>query len=345
MAMDKADMEQRFSRRTTVDVDRSPTVLALLDRGWQDELLEAEQTTIQNWNLASADATVAALTRAGAKAAWQAAKEMARTQIVFSWTQQAQQGVDVPYLDVVQSPVPTLNKVRAALAAALSRQIEDNIVAYLNGLATYTTAAPAAGDLPAEAGNGPNGNAGKIWSKSYGDGSNYISVAGEPKGTGASLVKQALRDASVRFQRTNVLTGVGVGTTQPSQPVCLLQPELLRVMADDMEDEASGAWSPPERAAAEGPAILRGPRYGGTYRGIMLVSSNGLPAPSAKGSWPFYVLCREAVTFARSMAIIQNLTPQTNQTGPTYISRALMFFGRQLVNAHLAVKPTIKTEP
>jgi len=345
MAMDKADMEARFSRRTTVDVDTSPTVLALLDRSWQDELLDAEQTTIQNWNLASADPTIGALTRDSAKAAWASAKEMARTQIVFSWSRQSQQGVDVPYLDVVQSPVPTLNKVRAALAAALSREIEEDVVAYLNGLATYATAAPAKGDLPTEAGDGPNGNAGKIFTKSYGDASNYISVAGDPKGTGAKLVKQALRDASVRFMRTNVLTGVGVGTPQPSQPVALMQPELVRVMADEMEDDASGAWSPPERAAAEGPAIIRGPRYGGTYRGIMLVASNGLAAPAAKGSWPFYVLCREAVTFARSMAIVQNLTPQTNQTGPTYISRALMFYGRQLVNAHLAVKPTIKTEP
>jgi len=345
MAMTAADMAERFSRMTTIDVDRAPTILPFLDRSWEAELLNAEVTTIQNWNLASAEATLATLSRTTAKAAWQTAKEMARTQILFRWTQQAQQGVDIPYLDVVQSPVGDLEKVRAALAAALARQIEDNVVAYLNGLTAYTTAKPAAGDLPKEDGTGSNGNAGKIYSKTYGDATNYIGTDGAPKGTGDTLVKEALRDASVRFQRSDVLTGVGVGTRAPSGLVSFIQPELLRVMADELEDDATGAWAPPERAAAEGPAILRGERYGGTYRGIQLISCNGLAAPTAKGTWPFYIFTREAVAYARSMTILQNLTPQTNQDKPVYNQKVLMFFGRQLINSHLIMKPQIKTQP
>lgn len=345
MAMTAADMRQWFSARTTVDLERRPTILPFFDRSWQAELLMNEQTTIQNWNLANAAPTEqSGFTRAQAKAAWQASKELARTQIVHKWTEQEQSAVDVPNLDMIQSPVRDLEKTRAAIATQLATKIEDNTVAYLTGLTSVEigTAFNAAAN-PNEGGTGPNGNAGSIRKMTLGTNTNSIDMNGVPANdTARDLIRLAIRRASTYFMRQLVLTGVGVGNQRPSGLVAFMQPELLSVFADSMEDASGGAWARPEQAAAEGPSILRTERYAGRYRGVDVVGTPALPAPAAAGTnWAFFIMTREAVAFSRSNPVIQMLTPSTNQAAPVYRLRQLVWFGRQLVNRHLIMRVEI----
>lgn len=292
---------------------------------------------------------------------WAASSEYTARVVTWSTNRSQRASVRLRRLDVLQSPVLSVETGRRDTNNKIMSGETNDLIAYLGSLTTH-----AAG---AQANKAANGNAGSILNQGeiggFTSGTNaaYINrTTGEAVNAGATgtgegnsieeRIVKAIRGMQVIFMRSRIMgdgediSGGGIGT-----PWMLSAPEVTRALADYLEDKGLGLQSidPPvirDGTVAMEPSDMAEGRMDavGKYRGFILLSSADMPRPAADADgWPIYFGTSRAVQVAGLTPVVQVLTPETNQTSPNYEVREHYDYGRQLVNSGLLVKMEVNS--
>ena len=338
MAFDvPTDLETIYSRRTAITLHREPTIMQLMNRAWEADVMRAHQTVISVPDLSAAAATTR--TR---EANYPTANTLGARQITLAVDQHLQANFKVHYLDMMEVPWPILEQSRQEATMTMSEQIEDNLVAYLDSLSTTTLARY---DTTVADGN--------IGLKSYGGSAGpFINGAGEAGSTATvdakSYILSFIKFCATRFMKINVSRGQYIGDMPSGNEMfCLLHPELFDLLVDWLAEQ-DYHWDMLTSGLLDGPSILQSDQWRGQLSKINIITSNSLtqpPATDASGSpWRIYCGTPKAVAFAMRPILTHIWSDAQNETSPSTVVRQLCDFGRVLVNNDLLIRGEFKTK-
>jgi len=316
MAFDvPADLVQLYSAQTTIEINTGSILPNLLDRRWEPELQSAYRTKIPN---PTYNTPASAFTRGGD---WKTATVGAQTFINFDIDQYLEVGQTIDWLDVVELPINYLDRFRQSQRVQLNKGIEANLIAALEGLVTWTS--------------GTN-------EFRYGDSTDNLARDTLKPATAAATQEliDSIFDIGVTYAKSGV---IGPLAATPLGGVvgglwCLMVPEIFRYLAAALLDKKYSLDTLTDPILRRQSVFNTG-AYQGSLGNVQIFSHPGLTYPT-QGSGQSdhvytYIGVPQAMAFALRPPIVQFITPDQNQTGPDYLLRQIVPFGRVGVNTGL----------
>lgn len=352
------DLDQGMAREAQLVIDRAGTLTRFFDRSQEAEVRSRDNAIIDNYHFEvdGAAASSMALVDRDFKDDFQASKEFSLSQQSWKIDQSAENSFRVYERDTKRSG---RGATRIADGAQHMRNLavayrEDNALAYMNGLSTYSTVQPTADDLPKLDNTGTNGNAGSIFTVTIGEAENTISPEGELNGNAnaqnatATALLNGLTALRTRVRRRNVgLTEEGsVIGMDPGTFMFLCPPEVGRAYNEALRNRR-----------IEGEQLNR-QLYSmlGTFAedafefqlsNLASFSSTALPVPASDtAGFTSYLMTNKAIRYGEEPVDFWSQSPKsrggTNE-GKFYSYHQVLEFGRKLVNPECIIKVIIRT--
>ena len=318
------DTVRAYARRMgIIDSRRSNLLRAFADRSFESDVMSAERTLIPNPTLPGKGSATTRTRNADWKAT---AGQPTQAFLVLAIDQSIEDAVELEYRDNIESPLNYLELNRRSMAAGLNTSIEDNIYAFLNTDSNFDSARSV------EVGT---------------RGTDNITPAGVVSGGVGEGIVQALLDISTDLASRNKL-GPAMGDQidrAPRGPVAVMHPQCFKAVATYLLAEKY-----PEIKIAEevldSISVRRREAYMGRLWGIDLYSSPVCAAPASASNtnkWNILIFSPDSWTYAERPPVIQYLTPETNQTGPSYLLREIRDFGRTLLDTSVLFRRQVHT--
>ena len=364
-----ASLRQSMTTASVAELRRMPMLLSLCDWSHQDDLIRAvnaaalkgqndaivyidippKRVSDSAGQVTTTKISGSAANRAKRSADWEDQENQKRWQAYWELDYQLRCADAIRFPDQLEAMVPPVQRTRTHQVANLQEQEESLMLDYLFALATTPRfgSGRIAADLPVSpipAGDVPNRNAGKVYTKTFGSATDKITSAGTPATTtAAGLVLEAIKHARLILQLAHVRGGKSIFGTPPGTAFIFLHPLLVEVFYADLEDNPGAAeLTDLSRslmglgAAATGPSLLGSDDYEGSYRGIHIMSSawDRLIPSDVSGSetnWRIPIICQSSIAGARGNTIMQLLTPGIHQTKPGWSIRHLHEMSFQLL--------------
>lgn len=339
-------LETSYSPVSVAELRRQTVLGMIVDRTWDGAGTSQDSVRIRvpdAWsdNVEQVTITGSASNRAQADRDWGTGQGITAAQVILQQDLEVRHIRQAGRLDIRQSPINELEKMRQEIVGELNRHKEQTLANYIAGLTTRSTSLPVAADYPNADATAANGNAGKPYGKTFGvAGTDFIKPDGEPSTDKAKkLVAELLEDAHLQFrvtdyQRNGGLTSMG----RMSKAIyAFMHPVIARVLVRGLRDE--GIYLESINATTRGfddsgPRVNGSMDYEGTYAGLHIITTTlpSLRAPTdGSKPWPVWVMSNEAIAWTDGPILTQVLTPQTNQNGPTWQLRQIQEYGYQLV--------------
>ena len=361
MAIDRAtfagtDLDQAMQRLAQIELNRPTSIMTLFDRSEQERALTHDNVIVDNYHFdvdGNTASTMAVATRTE-KADYQTPKEFSLSQQSWKISEGGENSFKMYKNDIRRS---SRGRQRILDGSAQMRSNgdtsrEDDLVKYLDALTTYTTANPAAANLPKLDNTGPNGNAGAIFAATIGAAANTISnVNGALNGnatqklaTANALIDHFL-DMLTRMYRRSVINGVAIGP-DPGAVGAIMPPEVARAYLEamkllDINNEAIN------RDIYQDAGIFTSEMFRGTLFKIPFAAVPALPLPaSATAGFDFYFISPRAVHYAEDGPYFWSQTPREEggvNEGPYFSYHQRFEWGRKLINRELLIKATARS--
>ncbi|MDE0002337.1 MAG: hypothetical protein OXQ29_06555 [Rhodospirillaceae bacterium] len=331
MAIVAADLEKRYSRRTTIELRRKTIMLRLCSSAFTEGWVGGANTVYiprPNWSqndTPTPDEGVVASARARG-GDWAAMRAVDQDLLTFTRSGGFASSMMIPWEDVVELPWPVVERTRSRMRYELRTQIESGIYGRI-------TAAIAAEPST------PNFQA-------LGDDTDFIARAtGKPSTDAArGLVYDAIDDFSLKLEEADV----GGDGDSVGQKWGIMPPAIFRILREDIK-AGKYSWDELTRDLLRNNSVLAGMGYRGRLLDIDIFSWNGVPK-AASTAGPNTAAEREhnwqmlfAVNGANAAAIRPNLTqyftPRENQITdePGHAIRMVGDYG------HLLLEPNLTT--
>ena len=321
---------QRWSAETTIAFLRNLTIGRRVNRTWDAEVQNAEQTSIQNPNY-NVSATAPAR-----KAAWGTPNEPSALKIDLAMDQISRVENMLYVEDEVENAVRDYrSRLQTVSMAAISKAYEDNLVAYMLAL----TASSKAAD---------NGNAGGITeiAQAGGNSVGFTPGTGKPFGTAAQQAQAQqwiidfLTDTKVALNRADVpqadAAGSVIGGNSGGNFWCYMPVELYAYgLAPWLEDKGLSLDITAQVIQNVG---VFGSAFAGTVRGFDLFVTNALPAAATKAASWNMLAGTDAAVAAPMRAMRNYVREPANSSAERYEFRHTVTFGRQLINSKLLIR-------
>lgn len=365
MAIDRTafsgtDLDQAMQNAARLELDRAPTLSAFFDRSQEARLRTSDNVIIDNYHFevdGNKASTIVWADRPNEKADYQTPSEFSLSQQTMKIDQGGENSFKMFRNDIERS---SRGRQRIADGSQKMRNLavaarEDNLVSYMDSLATYTTDEPKAADLPRLGNNGDNGNAGKIYATTVGVAANTVSAttgalvgnAAAQTATATALV-EALADLKLRIRRRNV--GVNeegrVIGMDPGNFAFVCPPEIGRSFTTAMRL----LEVPNEQLNRElyrNMAAFADAAFEFQINGIPSFSSTALPRPSsATDGYDCYFLTNKAIFYGEMQASFWSQAPRQAggvNDGPFYSYHQLFEWGRKMVNNECIIKVTVRS--
>ena len=352
------DLDQGMAREAQLVIDRAPTLTGFFDRSQEQEVRSKDNAIIDNYHF-DVDGTAAstmALASVAEKDDFLASKEFSLSQQSWKIDQFAEDNFRVYERDTKRSGrgaqrVADGTQHMRNLAAAYR---EDNVLAYMNGLDTYTTRNPATADLPLLNNNGANGNAGKIFEVTIGAAANTINSEGGLNGNNAA--QQATADAILstltslrtRIRRRNVgITEQGsVIGMDPGTFMFLNPPEVGRAVNEALRIRRLEGQEL-NRQLYSMLGTFADQAFAWQVSNLAGFDSTALPVPSsATDGFTCYLLTNKAIRYGEDDVMFWSQSPNSRggvNEGPFYSYHQRLGFGRKLVNPECIIKVNVRT--
>lgn len=354
------DLDQAMQNAARLHIDRAPTLSAFFDRSQEARLRSNDNVIIDNYHF-DVDGTKASSIvwkeRSDYKANYAQTTEFSLSQQSFKIDQGGENGFRMYARDVEKS---SRGRQRIADGSQNMRNIavterEDDIVSYMDSLATYTTDEPAAADVPLLDNTGKNGNAGAIYHKTIGVAANVVdNVTGAITGneaaklaTATALV-EALADLRLRIRRRNVgisESGRVIGM-DPGTFAFVCPPEVGRAFNSALRllklpnEELNRQLYRDLGAFADAAFEFQ-------LDNLASFSSTSLPTPSsATDGFDCYLMTNKAIFYGEQAAQFWSQTPRSMggvNNGPYYSYHQLFEWGRKMVNQECIIKVTVRS--
>ena len=353
---------ESFPRVALAEIRSRNQLLSIITSAEGDTAFAAGADTINENKVVYDSVSVAAADdRSGQHADWAESKEYSGRTVSWRLDRHKRCQVKLRRLDVMQSPVLSVETGREDCSNKIATAISGDVLAYAGALTTHAQGAAA---NPAA-----NNNAGSImalpeWGTYTADDNGaYIDHStGEPVSAGTTgsgdnmsigrRITVGIRSAAVVLERAYILGSVGqdIAAGGIGNIWVAMAPEVKRTFVDYIEDELGlhleSVSLPAVRDGEVGGEDLpmAGELAVGKYRGLYIISSPDLAKPAnAEDGWPVLIGSSRAIYTGMVEPIVQVLTPETNQTSPNYEVREAVDHGRQLVNSSLIVRATVNS--
>ena len=308
MAIVAADLEKRYSRRTTIDLERMTIMLQLCSQAFTEGWVAGANTVYipkPDW---AADDTanpaegikVTSRSRGGN---WASFRRVDQDLLAFTRSGGFASSMLIPWEDALELPWPVVERTRVKMRQRLRREIEDGI------FSAITAALAAETDTPNF--------------QAYGDDTNFISRGTGKVSTTAArgYVYEAIVDFSLKIEESDANSDVSDAV---GQKWCLMPPALFRILRDDIR-LGRYSWDEITRSILAGGSILGGKAWKGRLEEIDIYSWNGVPKPSGVGAntaadrdhnWQMLFGVKAANAAAIRPSLVQYMTPRENQVTP-----------------------------
>lgn len=330
MAIVAADLEKRYSRRTTIELRRKTIMLTLCSSAFTEGWVGGANTVyIPKPDWAANDAptpdegvVASARNRGGS---WAAFRAVDQDLLSFTRSGGFASSMEIPWEDAMELPWPVVERTRSRMTYELRRQIETAIFGRITAAIAAETSTPNF--------------------VAYGDNTDYIDRATGKASTDAAraLVYDALDDFSLKLEEADVSgPGDSVGNKW-----ALLPPALFRILREDIKAEKY-AWDELTAQLLRSNSVLAGMGFRGRLLDIDIFSWNGVPKPSGAGAntaadrdhnWQMLLGVQMANAAAIRPTLAQYFTPRENQltTDPAHAVRMVGDYG------HLVLEPQLMT--
>lgn len=352
------DLDQGMAREAQLVLDRAPTLSMFFDRSQEAEVRTKDNAIIDNYHfdVDGAAASTMALVSVTEKQDFLPSKEFSISQQSWKMDQFSENTFRVYESDTKRSGrgnarVSDGSQHMRNLAVAYR---EDNILAYMNALSTYSTTAPGADDLPKLDNSGANGNAGSIHTVTLGAAANTVDAEGALNGNNSA--QQATADALInglaslrtRIRRRNVgITEEGsVIGTDPGTFAFLCPPEVGRSYNEALRiRRLQGEQLNRQLYASMGTFVDKAFEF--QINNLASFSSTALPVPAtATGGFTCYLLTNKAIRYAEEDVMFWSQAPNSRggvNPGPFYSYHQRLGFARKLVNPECMIKVIVRT--
>ena len=322
-----------YSPMTTITFKRNPSFLSFSTQKYAGTVQRAFGCVI---NVPDLSATISA-TR-GSGDAWDSRKELGSNQIGISVNKHRENGFKTKYNTPLEVPWDTIAQGETSMAIDMTTGMEDDFHTYVAGLTSLTVTAAGtefgSGDVPVAAGNGDNGNAGKIAKRVLTTTKDFINSAGLPTANGAELIWEALTFGLTRFQRLNVRSGLQVGGMLPEDDLYMFMPvELFVVLRDYMRDQKLD-WDEMNRSLYLSAGLFSNMDFQGSLQNVRILTPTVLPVPAADKAanpWVFYMGYPWATSLHPRPPFRASWGAAENQTEPFSVTNQLCDYGYQLI--------------
>ena len=338
--LNQADVTIIYEMMTTITFRRSPSLLSFSTQKYEDALQNAYGSVVQ-----VPDLSTSVTAERGVGDAWDARSELSANQIGLVVNKHRENGFKVRYNTDREVPWDVVAQGEQAIANSMMVDMETDFHTYLAGLTTKTittsSEAFAAADRPVAAGSGDNGNAGKIALRSFGSSGNVITRDGNPTGTAAGQIWEALLFGITRFQRLNVQNGVQIGgMLDENQCYFLLPPELFNVLSNWLLDKSLD-WDLINQSLYLTQGLFSRMDFQGMLRNVTFLTPNVLPIPTrnnAGNPWVAYMGYPWATSYHKRPIFRADWGATENQTEPFGVRNQLCDYGYQVLQHEGLIK-------
>ena len=318
------DLEQAFSRLSTIDVNVGSIMPMLSDRRYEPEV-----QTINRTHIAKPTYNKKVVKRARGDD-WKSTSTGSQEFITLIVVQEAEIDTELERLDAMELPLNYLERERMAQVAALRLEIEEDCIGLIDTDANYDTSRTYA-----------VGTAGSDFIDK--DGTSTGSVINIGKG-----ILDSIRKFNIYLGNKGALgpaSGMQIGGMLGSRNLVTgleefdaldqyLQSEKLSY--DRLTDELLTSNS-----------IFANEDYMGTLKGVNIFATPKITKPSANGAANFrnsYMFLPNAWAYAQRPSLVVMIDPVRNQTnGPNYIMRQIANYGYVVLDSQWLTRIQVPT--